>query len=137
MDYNLLKIIDNNIYLKTYKNNKKIDKNSLCYLLDQKLQQSDCIKLGIAIEKIFIDIIKNYTDYIDIKSMNIKNKKEKDHLFLDKNNKIVYYAEFKSNLNLDSEKSKITSLKCNYIHKELSINYPEYKIFSFLVGFNS
>ena len=48
------------------------------------------------------------TQYKNIKEKNTKGKKETDHLFMDVNNKIIYYAEIKSNLNLDTEKSNET-----------------------------
>ena len=50
-----------------------------------------------------------------------------------KKNKIIYYAEFKSNINLDTEKSKVTSIKCNYIRNNLKLLYKDYNIKSCLV----
>ena len=108
----LFSIIENNSYIKTSKSNKKKDINSLSYLIIRELSQSDCIKLGNGLEKIFYDIVLTYTKLKDIKPKNKKGKKEKDHLFCDETNKIIYYAEFKSNINLDTEKSKSTYQKC-------------------------
>ena len=42
----------------------------------------------------------------NIKSNTKKGDKETDHLFIDDLNKNIYYAELKSNLNLDTEKRK-------------------------------
>jgi len=48
--------------------------------------------------------------------------------------KIIYYAEIKSNLNLDTEKSKSTIKKCIEIKDELKRKYEEYEIKMCLVG---
>lgn len=53
---------------------------------------------------------------------------------MDINKKIIYYAEIKSNLNLDTEKSKQTYKKCLDIKKELQEEYKDYEIKMFLVG---
>ena len=127
--------IDGNIYIKNSASNKKKDINSLSYLIDKiQLSQSDCIKLGTGLEKILSDLIlDNNKLLINIKSKNIKGVKEKDHLFKDDANKIIYYAEIKSNLNLDTEKCKSTSKKCIDIFNELTEIYPGYIINMFLV----
>jgi predicted RND superfamily exporter protein len=131
----LLSIIDENEYVKSCVSNKKKDTNSLSYLVDRPLSQSDCIKLGTGMEKVLMDIIiKNNSHIKNIKSKNIKGKKEKDHLFKNENEKTIYYAEIKSNLNLDTEKCKSTSEKCQQLFEELQIEYPDYKIKMYLVG---
>lgn len=90
-------IINNNNYVKNTHSNKKKDINSLSYLINIKLSQSDCIKLGFGVEKILNDILIKYsTELKSIKEKNIKGKKEKDHLFMNEKNKIIYYAELKS-----------------------------------------
>jgi hypothetical protein len=129
----LKNIINRNNYIKDSISNNKKDVTSLSYLVDVKISQSDCIKLGIALEKVLEDIINSKTDLIDIKPKNSKGKKERDHLFKDEDKKIIYYSEIKSNLNLDTEKSKQTLTKCNSIKKELEKEYPEYKINVYLV----
>ena len=128
-DMKLLKsLIRKNSYIKKCKSNTKRDFNSLSYLITRKLSQSDCIKLGNGVEKIFYDIILSYTSLVDIKEKNRKGKREKDHLFCDHDNKVVYYSEFKSNINLDTEKSKATWKKCLFIRDELKQKYPGYNI---------
>lgn len=127
-------IIENNSYIKNCKSNKKKDIDSLSYLIIRELSQSDCIKLGNGLEKIFYDIVLTYTKLKDIKPKNKKGKKEKDHLFCDETNKIIYYAEFKSNINLDTEKSKSTYEKCLNIVRELEKKYPNYTIEWGLIG---
>lgn len=134
---NLLKIVKKNSYIKKYKKNLKKDFNSLSYLIrkDCVMSQSDCIKVGIAIEKILSDLILSYkTGFINIKSKNIKNKHERDHLFINKDEKTLVYSELKSNLNLDTEKSKSTVAKCLKIVKELQKEFPGYDIKWCLLG---
>ena len=128
-------IIDKNDYVFSCVSNKKKDYNSLSYLIEKDLSQSDCIKLGIGIEKVLKDIIisKNI-NLKNIKPINKKGQKEKDHLFKDETTKTIYYAEIKSNLNLDTEKCKSTSEKCSQIKEELKIEFPDYEIKMFLVG---
>ena len=130
--YNL---INKNEYIKNCKSNKKKDFNSLSYLIDKNLSQSDCIKLGIGMEKFLVDLILKYSnDVKSIKEKNTKGIKEKDHLFIDEKNKIVYYSELKSNINLDTEKSKTTSNKCLEIVKQLEETYKNYQIKWCLLG---
>ena len=129
------KLINSNKYVINCVSNKEKDIHSLSYLIDSKLSQSDCIKLGTGMEKILSDlIIVNSTNLENIKPKNEKGKKEKDHLFKDENLKIIYYAEIKSNLNLDTEKCKSTSEKCSLLAKELQEEYPDYKIQMYLIG---
>ena len=54
--------------------------------------------MGNCLEKIFRDVILHYTKLKDIKRENEKGNKEKDHLFCDEKQKIIYYAELKSNI---------------------------------------
>lgn len=131
----LKKIINANEYVNTCVSNKTKDYNSLSYLINRDLSQSDCIKLGTGSEKVLIDIIlKNNQNLENIKPKNKKGKKEKDHLFMDNLTKTIYYAEIKSNLNLDTEKCKSTRDKCMQILDELKNEYPDYTIKMFLVG---
>lgn len=133
--YNIItKLIDDNKYIKKCKSNKKKDKHSLSYLINKSLSQSDCIKLGFGLEKIIKDIIIHFNkDLENIKPPNCKGEKEKDHLFIDNTNKIIYYAELKSNLNLDTEKCKSTSNKCLYITEELQKKYETFEIKMYLL----
>lgn len=132
----LSEIITNNEYVKNCKSNKKKDISSLSYMIDsRKLSQSDCIKLGTGLEKVLNDIILEKNKKLqNIKPKNKKNEKEKDHLFKDDEKKIIYYAELKSNLYLDTEKCKSTSDKCVSILEELKIQFPDYEIKMFLIG---
>ncbi len=128
-------IIDNNSYVKNCVSNKNKDINSISYLIKRQLSQSDCIKFGTGFEKILMDVILLENKNLEnIKPKNTKGKRDVDHLFLDKINKVIYYAEIKSNLNLDTEKSKATINKCKEIQQELMKEFPEHKINMYLVG---
>ena len=131
----LIEIMKKSCYVKNCKTNKEKDKNSLSYLIDFRLSQSDCIKLGTALEKVFSEIIMDKNrNLVNIKPKNKKGFKEKDHLFKDDENKIIYYAELKSNLNLDTEKSKSTIEKCKTIIEDLKKKYNDYEIKWCLIG---
>jgi len=130
------KLISKNRYIKNYKPNKNKDFHSLSYLIrDKTLSQSDYIKAGIAMEKVLRDLILDFNkDLVCIKPKNIKNFKEKDHLFLNDTTKEIFYSELKANLNLDTEKSKSTYKKCLSIVEELNKEYPDYSIKWCLLG---
>ncbi len=136
-DMNSLKqIIMNNGYVQSCVSNKTKDPSSLSYLVSRELSQSDCIKLGTGIEVVLKDVITawGYNKLENIRPANQKGKKERDHLFRDNAKKIVYYAELKSNLNLDTEKCKSTSDKCVQILHELQAEFPDCEIKMCLVG---
>lgn len=129
----LLDLITEELYI-TKKINKDYD--SFSYLIDRDINQSQSIQVGCRMEKFIRKIILELNNNIkDIKQKNKKNQKEKDHLFIDTKNKIIYYAELKANLNLDTEKSKSTYEKCLLIKNELEEKYPEYEIKWCLLGF--
>ena len=133
-------IIFNNKYLNKCKNEKKIPKNqeSISFLLKKNgitLSQSQSIKFGILLEHIISDIISQLaTSFTNIKEKNTKNIKEKDHLWLNNNTKTIVYAEFKSNIELDTEKSKSTIKKCVDIKNDLTKKYPDHTIIMNLVA---
>lgn len=131
----LKSIVDGNEYVRDCTSNKAKDVHSLSSLVDRSMSQSDCIKLGTGLEKVFKDIVLARNPKLtNIKPKNTKGKKERDHLFVDEETKTVYYAELKSNLNLDTEKCRSTSNKCAQIAVELVQEFPEYKIEMFLLG---
>ena len=135
MQHQIYSSIDTNTYVGQCKTNKKKDKHSLSYLIDRDLSQSDCIKIGYGIENVMKDyILLNNAKLQNIKPKNKKGQKEKDHLFKDEHAKTIFYAELKSNLNLDTEKCKSTSEKCLTLEKELREENPEYEIKMFLVS---
>lgn len=121
-------------YITKCKSTKKKDETSLSFLVKRKLSQSECIKLGTGLEAYFRDFITSFDHITNIKKKNQKGSKERDHLFENKEEKIIYYAELKGNLNLDTEKSKSTSGKCLKIVDELKAEYPEHTIRWCLLG---
>jgi len=116
----LQELVKKNMYIKNCKSNKKKDPSSLSYLIKRNMSQSDCIKLGTGIEKLVSDIVLQYTTF--------ENVKEYDHLFIDKTKKVLYYAEFKANINLDTDKSKEIYKKCLSIVDDLKKNFSGYTI---------
>jgi hypothetical protein len=133
---NWKKLVDANAYIQGSVSNKTKDINSLSSLINRDLSQSDCIKLGTGIEKVLVDCVLAQQNHVlvNIKQKNKKGVKERDHLFKDEVNKTIYYAELKSNLNLDTEKCKSTSAKCIQIVDELKKEFIDYHIELSLVG---
>jgi len=136
-----MKIIRDTSYIQGCKINNKRDVHSITYLIDkslsEKMSQSDCIKLGNGIEHFLRNIIiqSSSPNLRNIKTIKTKKgEKEMDHLFEDISKKVIYYAELKSCLNLDTEKCKTTYLKCMENEEKLRIIYPEHDIKMFLVG---
>jgi hypothetical protein len=125
-------IINKNLYVDACFSESNRDVDSFYYLVDRQISHSDTIKLGITVEKIFRDVINMNPNLTDIKEKNKINVSEKDHLFLDKTNNKIYYAEVKGNLNLDTEKKYATRNKMEKIVKELKENYPGYTIQKYL-----
>lgn len=114
--------------------NAKNDNESLSSLIDIPLCQSKKIQFGNRMENMISAFISINTQFVNIKEKNRKGKRETDHLFMDTINNIIYYAELKSNLNLDTEKSIETVKKCLEIKKTLTYKYPECKIRMYLVS---
>jgi hypothetical protein len=133
----LLQIITNNSYLNKCKitNTDGTDPESLCYLIRNRinLTQSQKIKLGTALENLFSDIISK-SNFTTIKPKNSKGKRELDHCWISADKELIIYAELKSNLNLDTEKSQSTIDKVKAIHAELRREYPEAEVRMYLVS---
>lgn len=126
---NFVKVIENNKYVKDTLVSDKKDPNAITSLVRMKMSQSDAIKLGIGMEKVLREYILYMNNSLkDIRPANKKGDKEKDHLFVDEDKKIVYYAELKSNLNLDTEKSKKTEAKVIKIKDSLANKHSGYTI---------
>lgn len=115
-----------NIYVDACLPNPRRNPDSFYSLIDRDLSQSDAIKIGFAIEKIFREIILTNPDLEDIRKKNIKGVKEKDHLFRNKNTGAVFYAEVKSNLSLDTEKLPATIDKIKGITAGLQTEYAKH-----------
>ena len=97
---------------------KNVDKSeSISSIVAFDLTQSQCIMLGIKLEKIMRQYISSFEHVLNIKQKNKKGKKERDHLFCVNGFKKIY-AELKSNLNLDTEKRVKTAEKVKQISSE-------------------
>lgn len=116
----ILKIIDENEYVKNCVSNQSSSIHSLSYLISGDRSQSDRIKCGNAVEKILRDMATKLTACKVVPRKNKKGLKEKDILLMDNTNKKIYYAEIKCNLDLDTEKSRSTFEKCQSIRDELT-----------------
>ncbi len=128
-------IIKKNRYIVKTKSDKKKDPLSLSFLVGIPMSHSDAVKLGYAVEDIIRDMVIDLNpDIKNIKTNNSKGKKERDLLFENPVTKQIFYAEVKSNLNLDTEKKIATREKCLLIQQELSLEYPEYQIHSYLLN---
>jgi hypothetical protein len=109
-----------------------VDPTSMCSLLTRRVTQSTNIRLGNELENVHNMYILSSCDVTDIRPKNKKGVKQKD-LLIEKDGGIIY-AEFKSNLNLDTEKRLATRNKVNAIAEELKCTRPECEIRPFLVS---
>lgn len=104
------------------------------YLVEKKLTQSQCIRLGIELENVLRDVILFHCkDWVSLKEKLVEQK-QCDHLFFNQNKNMIIYAETKSNLNLDTEKSLATIQKCQLIERSLNQKYAGCDVRVFLVG---
>ena len=84
-----LDTIASNSYVKETKPNTKRNIHSFSSLVDTlTLSQSDAIKLGLGMEKVVSDYISSNSPHLTwIRPTNKKGSKERDHLFVDENEK--------------------------------------------------
>jgi hypothetical protein len=115
-----LLINDKNVVLMSKINN--VDYNVKRLLNNNNLTQSQSIKFGKVFEGFIKDIVKTqggelineeYVDVYEIGTKTNKGKKDLDICFI--KGDTIYYFESKMNLNLDSEKSKVTDEKISQI----------------------
>ena len=120
---------------------KKTNSNSLIkkWLGNPALTQAEVIAFGKRYEKWLSCIVSEKYEVLTLtKDLYItpegqfttkkKGNKDIDNLFIDHKNRIVYYHEVKCNLNLDSEKSKVTASKVRRIEEQLKGLYPGYDV---------
>ena len=95
MNPNFLKsVVNGNEYVQACISNKAKDVHSLSSLVDRPMSQSDCIKLGTGLEKVFCELVLSLNpDLTSIKPNNSMGKKERDHLFVNEATKVIFYAE--------------------------------------------
>jgi hypothetical protein len=124
--------------LKSFKKEKE-NKNSLSSLSTTKLTQSECIQLGNRMEILINKYIELQNLYLNGFEKNQKGVKQKDVFFIDETKKIIYYAELKSNIDLDTEKAPETIKKINnIIRNDLVVRetekFKDWTIQSYLVS---
>lgn len=107
-------------------------------LLGVNLTQSQSIKFGNTFQNIIKDIAtsvgaevltQQFADVYGVGDTK-SNKGQKDVDIWFKLNNKMYYFEAKTNLDLDSEKSKATDSKVEAISSWMKTNYPEYEVVS-------
>jgi transcriptional regulator of met regulon len=131
---NVFQLLDTNNYINE-KSGPNESIHSFSYLATRKdLGQSQKISLGICMERLLSDMISTCKDWKNIRPKNEKGKKEKDSLWLNEKLKKIVYAEYKANLELDTEKSKETDKKCKNIGLELKNIYSDYNLTCIIVG---
>lgn len=117
-----------------YLKDEKIESWNIKKLLGINLTQSQSIKFGFVfqdlVKKLIIStggviIDKRFIDIYNTGNSGKKNKGLKDVDILFSMNNIIYYFEMKTNLNLDSEKSKSTDIKVADITNWVVDNYPD------------
>jgi hypothetical protein len=125
----------NEIIQSIIKKQKRSEPGSLPFLFwgNKISEQSFYIKVGRNFEKWFKYVAENSVGFEllpDGVTKKVSNGKSKDidFIVLNKKNKVVYYNELKSNLELDTEKLPATIDKVNIIRKYLTKLYPQYKI---------
>jgi ribosomal protein L30/L7E len=122
MEVDWSNVIKTNNYINE-KETEKVskDKHSFCSLIDTPLSQSQNIKLGICMEKLFEDIVSKNTEWKNINEGNKKGEHQTDHLW-GSGNRIVY-VEQKNNINLDTEKTIKTESKVKEVIEKYSGDY--------------
>jgi hypothetical protein len=115
------------------------NKNSLSSLSKVKLTQSQSIKLGNRMEILLNNYIDSTEKYVNGFEKNKKGVKQKDLFLIDHPNKTLYYAEFKANIELDTEKApetikKIGEIIQNDLIKRNKEAYKDWTIKTYLVS---
>jgi hypothetical protein len=109
------------------------DPASLCSLLSRKVSQSTNIRLGNELEAIFNHYIVETCGISDLRTRVKKGEHQTD--FLAKTNpSTIVYGEFKSNINLDTEKRKATREKVTHVSEQLRERNPDCSVLSYLVS---
>jgi hypothetical protein len=107
----------------------KSDVHSFTVLSEVKLTQSQNIQLGICMETFLSDAVKsNKRGWVSVREKTKKGEKETDHLYAHHETKKIIYCEQKDNINLDTEKSKITKNKIGDIVEKFKGEYSGYDV---------
>jgi hypothetical protein len=121
-------------YMATLKSKSTEDALSLCSLLTRKVSQSTNIRLGNELEEILNLYVNSACG--DAKDMRPAKVKKGEHQkdFLRAFPECIVYGEFKSNINLDTEKRKATREKVNAVAAELVAANPGKNVQPYLVA---
>lgn len=120
-------------YISNLKPKNTEDASSLCSLLTRKVSQSTNIRLGNELEA----ILNLYaTAHVNAEDLRPKKVKKGEHQldWLRRFTSAIVYGEFKSNINLDTEKRKATIEKVTAVGNNLVKAYPTENIQPFLVS---
>ena len=94
--------------------------------------QSFNIRIGTLMEKVYNDFVSKFAINLKEKCDLKKIKSKQIDILFEKDN-LIYYFESKTNVNLDTEKSKATYNKIKMIHKLLSEKFQSCKLQSFVL----
>jgi hypothetical protein len=121
-------------YIRGLKPKNTEDAMSLCSLLTRKVSQSTNIRLGNELEVIYNKYVIAHCGVTDLRPAKCgKGEHQKDFL-AELPGDIVVYGEFKSNINLDTEKRKATREKVKAVSAELRTTYAAKTVTPFLVS---
>lgn len=121
-------------YIQSLKPKRTDDPMSLCSLLTRKVSQSTNIRLGNELEVIYNKYALASCGVVDLRPAKCaKGEHQKDFL-VELPGDVVVYGEFKSNINLDTEKRKATREKVNAVTEALRTQYKGKTIAPFLVS---
>lgn len=122
-------------YIACLKPKNTEDAASLCSLLTRKVSQSTSIRLGNELESIInLYVTSCCPSAVDRRPVKVKKGEHQKDLLRELPDTVLVYAEFKSNINLDTEKRKATREKVNAVAAELSDAHPEQTIAPYLVS---
>lgn len=123
-------------YVNAQHNKVTRNDSSMSSLIQYKLSQSQCIRIGNALEKILHYWIEHEQDvpWNRLATPVKKNEHQQDILMVHKNNQEVIYAEIKANIELDTEKVSKTIMKVRNVHHILGAKHPTCKVHSFLIS---
>jgi hypothetical protein len=120
-------------YISNLRSKNTEDAASMCSLLTRKVSHSTNIRLGNELES----ILNLYaTAHIPAEDLRPKNVKKGEHQldWLRRFPNSIVYGEFKSNINLDTEKRKATIEKIISVGNDLVKVYPGETVMPFLVS---
>lgn len=119
-------------YLATLAPRATGDEASLRSLVTRAITQSTCIRLGNELETLVNLRIHGET----MRGGHRAGIRQKDFLYELPNTATLVYGEFKSNLNLDTEKRQATIAKVNAMAQDLELleRYPGWRIDTYLVS---